>query len=256
MIKFFHKIRQGLLFENKLSRYLLYAIGEIILVVIGILIALQINNANEAEKQDVVEEAYLKRMLIDLEKDHELWIKTIDQKKAQLNAIDRIQQIAAEERDSLLAIMDYLFTAFTWADLNTHQSTFTEMLSSGNLNLIKNDSIKIRLLELNEGYQSESSRQNTFKIEYTNTMEAFRENVLFTDIRKLYQNGASLNQDEREGLSIRVRRDLAALTSDKKFLNNLIGLAYNYGNQLQSMGTLRTRTEELRDLIQREIDAE
>jgi hypothetical protein len=47
MIKFFRKIRQRLLIENKFSKYLLYAIGEIVLVVIGILIALQINNWNE-----------------------------------------------------------------------------------------------------------------------------------------------------------------------------------------------------------------
>jgi hypothetical protein len=50
MIKFFIKIRQTLLTENKFSKYLLNAIGEIILVVIGILIALQINNANENNK--------------------------------------------------------------------------------------------------------------------------------------------------------------------------------------------------------------
>ena len=47
MIKFFRKIRQRLLSENKLSKYFLYAIGEIVLVVMGILIALQINNNNE-----------------------------------------------------------------------------------------------------------------------------------------------------------------------------------------------------------------
>ena len=47
MIKFFRKIRHRLLTENKFSKYLVYAIGEIILVVIGILIALQINNWNE-----------------------------------------------------------------------------------------------------------------------------------------------------------------------------------------------------------------
>jgi Family of unknown function (DUF6090) len=50
MIKLFRKIRQKLLSENKLSKYLLYAIGEIVLVVIGILIALQINNWNETQK--------------------------------------------------------------------------------------------------------------------------------------------------------------------------------------------------------------
>ena len=50
MIKFFRNIRQRLLTQNKFSKYLLYAIGEIILVVIGILIALQINNWNEIQK--------------------------------------------------------------------------------------------------------------------------------------------------------------------------------------------------------------
>ena len=50
MIKFFRKIRQKLLSENKFSRYLVYAVGEIILVVIGILIALALNNKNEQKK--------------------------------------------------------------------------------------------------------------------------------------------------------------------------------------------------------------
>ena len=50
MIKFFRKIRQSLITQNKVSNYLIYAIGEILLVVIGILIALNINNANEKRK--------------------------------------------------------------------------------------------------------------------------------------------------------------------------------------------------------------
>ena len=55
MIKFFRKIRQRLLSENKFSKYLLYAIGEIILVVIGILIAINLNNSNQQKtlKQSV-----------------------------------------------------------------------------------------------------------------------------------------------------------------------------------------------------------
>jgi sensor domain CHASE-containing protein len=51
MIKFFRKIRQTMLTENKFSKYLLYAIGEIVLVVIGILIALSINNWNQNRVQ-------------------------------------------------------------------------------------------------------------------------------------------------------------------------------------------------------------
>ena len=62
MIKFFRKIRQRLLTENKFSKYLLYAIGEIILVVIGILIALSINNWNEKRKENSHEEKILNEL--------------------------------------------------------------------------------------------------------------------------------------------------------------------------------------------------
>ena len=62
MIKFFRKIRQRLLTENKFSKYLLYAIGEIILVVIGILIALSINNWNEEIKQRANDVKFLKNL--------------------------------------------------------------------------------------------------------------------------------------------------------------------------------------------------
>lgn len=61
MIKFFRKIRQQLLSENKFSKYLIYAIGEIVLVVIGIMIALQFNNRNEQRKNlDLISETIIK----------------------------------------------------------------------------------------------------------------------------------------------------------------------------------------------------
>ena len=62
IIKFFRKIRQQLLSENKFSKYLLYAIGEIVLVVIGILIALQVSNFNEQKKLRKKELTYLKEL--------------------------------------------------------------------------------------------------------------------------------------------------------------------------------------------------
>jgi hypothetical protein len=63
MIKFFRKIRQRLLSENKLSKYLIYAIGEITLVVIGILIALSINNWNDNQKLIKQERELLENVL-------------------------------------------------------------------------------------------------------------------------------------------------------------------------------------------------
>ena len=69
MIKFFRKIRQRLLSENRFRKYLVYAIGEIVLVVIGILIALQINNNNEAKNNEARFVKILKEIRLDLEND-------------------------------------------------------------------------------------------------------------------------------------------------------------------------------------------
>ena len=78
MIKFFRRIRQRLLTENKFYKYLLYAFGEIVLVVIGILIALQINNWNEEQKNKVIEQQLLTSLLLELETNLTILIKTIE----------------------------------------------------------------------------------------------------------------------------------------------------------------------------------
>lgn len=69
MIKFFRKIRQNLLSEGKTGKYFKYAIGEIVLVVIGILIALQINNWNENRKQQAEITDIYKQIVLDLDND-------------------------------------------------------------------------------------------------------------------------------------------------------------------------------------------
>ncbi|TRO66838.1 DUF6090 family protein [Christiangramia sabulilitoris] len=66
MLQFFKKIRQNLLAESKFTKYLIYALGEIVLVVIGILIALQINNWNESKKIEVREIGQLKSIQEDI----------------------------------------------------------------------------------------------------------------------------------------------------------------------------------------------
>jgi len=81
MIKFFRKIRQNLLSEGKTRKYLKYAIGEIILVVIGILIALQINNWNEDQKNKALERYMLENLAENLE-------QNCDKLKSRIRSID------------------------------------------------------------------------------------------------------------------------------------------------------------------------
>jgi len=67
MIKFFRKIRYDLMEKNKTRKYLKYAIGEIVLVVIGILIALSLNNWNELRKNDIIKNQLIENLILELQ---------------------------------------------------------------------------------------------------------------------------------------------------------------------------------------------
>ena len=144
MIKFFSRIRKNLLMQNKIGTYTKYAIGEIFLVVVGILIALQINNWNEYRKDRTKEKA----LLDELNKDF----------KANLNQFNsiKIRHITAFEGavkfkqyinapDPLLvrdSIAKYYFQAFNGATFNPSNSVIESMISSGEYQLIQNDSLR------------------------------------------------------------------------------------------------------------------
>jgi len=99
MIKFFRKIRQKFISENKFSKYLLYAIGEIVLVVIGILIALSINNWNENNKNAHWEQRFLNDLKNELDSD-----------QIQLNTIYQIQKKKGLACKSLLDLISQEIT--------------------------------------------------------------------------------------------------------------------------------------------------
>ncbi len=86
MIRFFRNIRQKLAAENKVMAYLRYAIGEILLVVIGILIALQINNWNEERKNHIEEIALLKQLKSEFQSNLEQLDQKISIRKSMISA--------------------------------------------------------------------------------------------------------------------------------------------------------------------------
>ncbi|MFT6700074.1 MAG: uncharacterized membrane protein YgaE (UPF0421/DUF939 family) [Porticoccaceae bacterium] len=97
--KIFQKIRLRLLKENKLTRYLIYGVGEIILVVIGILIAVNINNWNIKKIDQIQEIKYLQNIKLDLQKDelslkHDLNFRKVEHKetKKQINLRKRYKK--------------------------------------------------------------------------------------------------------------------------------------------------------------------
>ena len=167
MIKFFRKIRQRLLSENKFSKYLLYAIGEIMLVVIGILIALQINNSNEARKERTIEINYLKNLkadlLLELENNEGFSIYRFEKAKSCTVLLNTTIPKTIEDVKNYT---DEYEKVFIWQGFVPNNNTFKELLGSGNLSLIKNDSIKNALLELDNFYADISGGEYHMRREY------------------------------------------------------------------------------------------
>ena len=129
MIKFFRRIRQRLLSENKLSKYLIYAIGEIILVVIGILIALQINNWNEERKESAIIKTYLKSMLVDLKNDANRFDGMIENLDSQIKANSSIFESKKYQLKSIDSIVLSITSYFT--DYKIVDQTFQKIKNSG-----------------------------------------------------------------------------------------------------------------------------
>ena len=109
MIKFFRHIRQRLLTENKINKYLLYAIGEIILVVIGILIALWINNLNTIKQQKQVEKIYLLSLKGEFEQNYDLLNETIKNNEQLINHLENLSMLFNEN------IYDTITETSVWA---------------------------------------------------------------------------------------------------------------------------------------------
>jgi hypothetical protein len=148
MIKFFRKIRQNMLMENKTGTYFKYAIGEIILVVIGILIALSINNWNENRKNSNEEIAILQSLdknLILAKKQSESLVSTEKDSKAVLLLVLGIDTITDKN-----SISDNIFKDAFWSLENNIPviNTYADLKNSNKLGLIKNQKIKEKFTSL------------------------------------------------------------------------------------------------------------
>ena len=143
MIKFFRRIRQQLLTDKKISKYLLYAIGEIVLVVIGILIALQINNWNEKRKIKHKETVILKELLTSINSDLKAYESfsdpRIQRKKRGLDSLFTYIFDKKEIKDSLF--IDFYTNMSQDIFVRFDNGPFEDLKSSG-LNIISNDSLR------------------------------------------------------------------------------------------------------------------
>lgn len=144
MIHFFRRIRKGLVNRERVGKYLLYAVGEIVLVVIGILIALQINNANERRKERQLEITLLEGLRSDL-------ITDLDQIDGRVNISHRDLKLTIARFDSAvrapelnLNYLDSIFFRRCIRPRNTFfptEGTYKTIINTGSSNIISNNDL-------------------------------------------------------------------------------------------------------------------
>lgn len=160
MAKVFRKIRQKLLKESKLKRYLVYAVGEIVLVVIGILIALQINTINQNQKKDKLEKVLLRQVRFEIEEAYEdIW-----RDAANLELGKQSHYTIKKFINQDLPYTDSLCFDFYWLKRDEYiyptSAAYSRIKEQG-LDIVKNDTIRVFLQSLYEGHFPRLTKENT-----------------------------------------------------------------------------------------------
>lgn len=140
MIKFYRQIRQSLIMENKTAKYLKYAIGEIVLVVIGILIALQINNWNEQRKNEITKQIYLKSLIAELRNNYKVYLNVqqgYDRRIASFDHLFNTINTANASKDSIKKAFDEAVTFIGITLIN--KTAFDELINSQNFQVFEKD---------------------------------------------------------------------------------------------------------------------
>jgi hypothetical protein len=200
MLKFLRKIRKKLLDEGKLKSYLIYAIGEILLVVIGILLALQVNNWNENRKLKKTEQTVLRGLNSDLERNKKL-IKEGKKKHQYEKEIGEawIKMMNADTSNVKLNkhIESLLFWGPTYTTIDLVDGSLNNLINGGKLDIIKNEDLKRNLID----YPMYIEKYKDKEIEIRRiVIEKIRQRAeVYISLRQLY-DGANSFQSDFSGL--------------------------------------------------------
>lgn len=264
MIKFFRKIRQKTLTENKFGKYLTYAIGEIVLVVIGILIALQINNWNQSKQNVKQEEQILTQLLEEYE--------------SNLNQINSKIFIRNEILASSIKLLDYrnlnvslinidsldrnLSRTITRPTFDPELSVSNELTNSGKLYLISNSELRKKISafpsSLSELKEEEVITVNLVEERFTPFLiehyQIGRINIEFLDDEKFREKVSQITFNKEQSLKeLFEPSDPTKLIQHPDFEYYISSMIVNttYTND-QSIG-VKNKIEKIIDLISKEL---
>ena len=241
MIKFFRRIRYNLMSENKTSKYFKYAIGEIILVVIGILIALQINNWNEDRKEQEKETEVLNQLQLDIE-------ETL----MELTDDIAFQQISFNQTDSIIFYDPETskkdFVSYFMPDKDGHlylddtklyppKSTYENLKTIG-FEIIQNSDLRLKVIDL---YERELPRVEIWE----NLVYDYADRLMLIAERH-FEKTVIASGEVRFAL---IPKDYNTFLALKEFQNGLLTYQNRRGLSINRYKDVKKQVEEILELL-------
>ena len=239
--------------ENKTGKYFKYAIGEIVLVVIGILIALQINNINEKKKTRDKELIYLSNIKTDQNQNLEVLADFIEIRKEELKSTEIVLNYF--KRDSLINLNEFNYHNFNileWYPFIQNNNTYEELMNAGNLSLISNKEIKNKLQNMQTSYKSISFVETEMQQDYERYLyDIYFNSVDFSSSVKNFEEQISKGQYKSD---IKIdQNDFESLKKSKLYKNGLTLSNFNTNILIEKYSQMINQTKELIKLIDNEV---
>lgn len=245
MIKFFRKIRQKLLVESRFRKYVLYAIGEILLIVTGILFALYLNNLNSKKNNQNTEVKTLKEIKSNLVSSKFAFERTIEAEKNYLNA----NELILFYLDNNLAydtILDRSFVHYFWTISTNPVKGGYEFLKSKGVDLISNDSLRKNISFMFESEFAIIKNENEI---WANNLQ---QNLSYPYHIELFRSYHRINKDSVE-VQYAKPFDYESLLEDNKFKSINTEIIINRKWNIDSLESVIKKIEELILQIEEEV---
>jgi hypothetical protein len=241
MIKFFRKIRQNLLMENKTEKYFKYAIGEIVLVVIGILIALQVSNWNKLRVEQNIMNAYYTKLVTTLKTDIKEQNITNDKLNLYLGNLMRCLDILNTKNEDDIEEFKAKIGAINIPFANDYSmELFDEFMNKGYLSKIEDPKLKSQFERLKIELKRGGNWDELLDSDYVNNVSPFIQNYLnYTDF-SLQSDLFKLNVRPKGGPKV----DYSKLFDNLKVWNAIYGRLIFFKKTLNyNIGMLEALTE-------------
>lgn len=254
MIRGFAAIRRRLLAENRFTRYLAYAAGEIVLVVIGILIALQINNWNDARKDRARELGYLRNIREDVGaniREMDAYLATREQ------GIEAAQRILAHFEgkpiENASAFNADSISIYNWRRFYLGDNTYQELIGSGNFALLSNPKIKDGLLDIESMYRKLKGEEDHFRFDSETLL--YRPLYATTDLGPMLQDYAYRMSKGQAGRADALHpSDFAPVLGNLEARNGFWMTVLEFDSMNGQMRLMRDRSRQLLADIDAELE--